>query len=47
MQQIQDKIDYEWIRLLNRRLSKAEVGDYAHRLHHDEQGIASLLHVPA
>lgn len=45
MQQIQDKIDYEWIRLLNRRLSKAEVGDYAHRLHHDEQGIASLLHV--
>lgn len=45
MQQIQDKIDYEWVRLLNRRLSKAEVGDYAHRLHHDEQGIASLLHV--
>ena len=44
MQQIQDKIGYEWVRLLNRRLSKAEVGDYAHRLHHDEQGIASLLH---
>lgn len=44
MQQIQDKIDYEWVRLLNRRLSKAEVGDYARRLHHDEQGIASLLH---
>ena len=44
MQQIQDKIDYEWVRLLNRRLSKSEVEFYAHSLHHDEQGIALLLH---